>query len=134
MARAGAHDVGFSPGGRRVWVTSGDRGRLAVYDTRRGEVVRLLDADAPPQHVTFGDGLAYVASGDSAALRVHSLRDGAVRRTSAIPIGSYNVQFADARVLTPSLERGTLTVLSPTGAVLRRVRVAAAAHDACVAG
>lgn len=129
-----AHDVGFSPGGRRVWVTSGDRGRLAVYDTRRGEVVRLLDADAPPQHVTFGDGLAYVASGDSAALRVHSLRDGAVRRTSAIPIGSYNVQFAAARVLTPSLEHGTLTVLSPAGTVLRRVRVAAAAHDACVAG
>ena len=27
-----AHDVGFTPGGRRVWVTSGDRRRLAIYD------------------------------------------------------------------------------------------------------
>src|SRR6266511_3989761 len=26
------HDVGFVPGGRQVWVTSGDRGALAVYN------------------------------------------------------------------------------------------------------
>ena len=31
-----AHDVGFTPGGRRVWVTSGDRGRIAIYDARTG--------------------------------------------------------------------------------------------------
>jgi hypothetical protein len=35
-------------------------------------------------------------------------------------------------VLTPSLNHGTLTVLDPSGRVLRQVRVAPAAHDACV--
>ena len=31
-----AHDVGFAPDGRHVWVTSGDRFELAVYDRRSG--------------------------------------------------------------------------------------------------
>lgn len=37
-------------------------------------------------------------------------------------------------MLTPSLQRGTLTVLSSGGVVLRRERVAAAAHDVCIVG
>ncbi len=58
-----AHDVGIAPGGRHVWVSSGDRGALAVYDRRTGEAVRRLPADAPPQHVTFFGLHAYVTSG-----------------------------------------------------------------------
>lgn len=127
-----AHDVGFAPGGERVWVTSGDRRALAVYAARGRAPIRLLRADAPPQHVTFGRRAAYVASGDSGTLRVHSLASGRVARTAAIPLGSYNVQRGGGRVLTPSLSRGTLTVVAPSGAVLARLRVAAAAHDACV--
>src|SRR3954454_1418157 len=38
------HDVGFVPGTRQVWVTSGNRGTLAVYDARTGRVVRRLSA------------------------------------------------------------------------------------------
>jgi hypothetical protein len=30
-----AHDVGYEPRGARVWVTSGDRGRIAIYDDSR---------------------------------------------------------------------------------------------------
>src|SRR6266567_3066110 len=33
-----AHDVGMASGGRHVWISSGDRGALAVYDKRTGEV------------------------------------------------------------------------------------------------
>jgi hypothetical protein len=36
------------------------------------------------------------------------------------------------RVRTPSLNRGTPTALDPDGRVVRQVRVAPAAHDACV--
>ena len=63
-----AHDVGFTPGGRRVWVTSGDRGRLAIYDDHSacGSCGRSR-ADAPPQHVTFLGDRAFVTSGDDAA-------------------------------------------------------------------
>lgn len=126
------HDVGYAPGGRHVWVTSGDRGLLAVYDARSGRPLRRLHGDAPPQHVTFLEGRAYVASGDDARVRVHSLRDGRILETTRVPEGSYNVQQAHGLVLTASLDRGTLAVLEPDGRLLRRVRVARSSHDACV--
>jgi sugar lactone lactonase YvrE len=131
-----AHDVGFSPSGRHVWVTSGDRRRLAVYDAgasgARRPVVTLA-ADAPPQHVAFAAGLAFVASGDSASVRVHDVASGRVVRTLAVPRGSFNVQHGAGRILTPSLALGTLTVLDARGRPRARRRIARAAHDVCVA-
>ena len=66
-----AHDVGFAPDGRHAWVSSGDRNRLAVYDTRTGRLLARPYGDAPPQHVTFAGGRVYVTSGWSGTLRVH---------------------------------------------------------------
>ena len=126
-----AHDVGFVPGTRHVWVTSGDRGALAIYDARSGHVLLRLPAGSPPQHVTFRGGNAYVTSGDDGTLHVHSLEDGRVLKTTAIPVGSYNVQAGAGRILTPSLERGTLSVLDGAGRLLRRMQVARSSHDAC---
>jgi outer membrane protein assembly factor BamB len=125
-----AHDVGFAPDGRHVWVSSGDRGSLAVYDARRGAVLRRLSADAPPQHVTFLNGKAYVSSGDDGTLRVQSLRDGRVLRTTRVPVGSYNVQEGWGWIMTPSLDRGTLCVLDARGRLRHRVQVAPSSHDA----
>jgi len=125
------HDVGFVPGTRHVWVTSGDRGTLAIYDARNGHVLRRLPAGAPPQHVTFDGGKAFVTSGNDGTLRVHSLADGRVLRTTAVPVGSYNVQQGPGRILTPSLEHGTLCVLDTGGRVRRRVAVSRSSHDAC---
>lgn len=125
------HDVGFVPGRRHVWISSGDRGALAVYDALTGHVLRRLPAGSPPQHVTFDGSYAYVTSGDDGSLRVHSLADGRVLRQTRIPVGSYNVQFGPGRILTPSLERGTLCVLDKAGRVKRTIPVAASSHDAC---
>ena len=125
-----AHDVGFTPSGRRVWVTSGDRGRIAIYDARDGKLVRTLAADAPPQHVTFMGDRAFVTSGDDAVLRVHAL-DGSVLRSAPVPVGSYNVQHAWRWILTPSLSRGTLCSFSPRGAPVDELHVARSSHDAC---
>ena len=131
-----AHDVGFTPGGRRVWVTSGDRGRIAIYEARNGTLVRTIAADAPPQHVTFMGDLAFVTSGDDGVLRVHAL-DGRRLRSAAVPPGSYNVQCSwDERrarrwILSPSLSAGTLSTFSPTGAPIDELRVARSSHDAC---
>jgi len=127
-----AHDVAFAPGGARVWVTAGRERRFAVYAAGGDRAIRVLAADAAPQHVTFGAGRAFVASGEQPSVCVHALHDGALRRRTATPLGSYNVQQAAGRVLTPSLNHGTLTVLDPDGRVVRHVRVAPAAHDACV--
>jgi len=124
-----AHDVGFAPDGRHAWVTSGDRERVAIYD--RGRLLRTIDADWPPQHVTFHGGLAYVTSGWSGTLRVHELGGRELRRNS-VPVGSYNVQYADGRVLTPSLGHGWLSVLDERGDVVWSKRLARSSHDACV--
>ena len=124
-----AHDVGFTPGGRRVWVTSGDRGEIAIYDARTARVVRTLAADAPPQHVTFSGKVALVTSGDDAVLRAHAL-DGRLLTTTSVPVGSYNVQEGFGLVMTPSLARGTLCILDTRGKLRRHVRVAASSHDA----
>jgi DNA-binding beta-propeller fold protein YncE len=124
-----AHDVGFTPGGRRVWVTSGDSRRIAIYEAG-GAFVRTIGADAPPQHVTFMGDRAFVTSGDDAVLRVHAL-DGRRLRSAAVPVGSYNVQRGHRWVLSPSLTRGTLSVLSERGVPLDELHVARSSHDAC---
>ena len=118
----GAHDVGLAPGGR-LWITAGAEPRLAIAGVAQ-------PADLAPQHVTFGDDVAYVTSGDAGSLRVMSFA-GHVIRTTAIPAGSYNVQYGFGRVLTASLSHGTLTVLDRSGAMLAQLRVAGSCHDAC---
>ena len=125
-----AHDVGFTPGGRRVWVTSGDRGRIAIYDARTGGLVRTIAADAPPQHVTFVDDRAFVTSGDDGVLRIHAL-DGRRVGSAAVPLGSYNVQQGFGMILTPSLSQGTLCTFSAGGVPIERARIARSSHDAC---
>jgi DNA-binding beta-propeller fold protein YncE len=125
-----AHDVGFTPRGARVWVSSGDRGRLAVYDAASRKQLFAIAAGAPPQHVTFLGSRAYVTSGDDATMRIHAL-DGRALRTTRIPQGSYNVQEGWGMILTPSLSQGTLCVVNGRGGMRNRVAVAPSSHDAC---
>ena len=125
-----AHDVVMTPDGGRVWVTSGDRGTIGIYDLATRRLLARIPALQPPQHIAFSErGLAaYVTSDD--AIRVHRL-DGRLLRTTPVPAGSYNVSRGGGHVFTPSLERGTLCVLDRNGAVRRTVKVAQSAHDAC---
>jgi DNA-binding beta-propeller fold protein YncE len=126
-----AHDVGFAPDGRHLWVSSGDRFELAVYNVGSGRQLARPSGDWPPQHVTFSDAFAYVTSGWSGTLRVHRF-DGRPVVTTPVPVGSYNVQQASGWVLTPSLGRGDLCVLDRRGRLLRQVKVARSSHDACL--
>jgi hypothetical protein len=119
-----AHDVAVAPDGR-LWITAGRERRIALHDGPE------LDADEAPQHIAFGRDRAFVASGDQGTVRVHAL-DGRLLHRIRVPRGSYNVQRAGRFVLTPSLGTGTVTVLDGRGRVLRIVRVADAAHDACM--
>ena len=127
-----AHDVGFSPDGERVWISSGVDRRLAVHDARSLRLLHAVPGDAPPQHVTF-DAFAeraHVASGESGTLRTYRLGDARLLRTRRVTIGSYNVCALDGRVVTPSLDDGRLTLLDSRG--LRSAHVAPHAHDACI--
>ena len=125
-----AHDVGYEPRGSRVWVTSGNRDLLAIYDDHGTRIIRTLRGDAPPQHVTFLGGRAFVTSGDDAVLRVHAL-DGRLMRSAPVPVGSYNVEEGFGTVFTPSLSQGTLCTFSARGAAMMRTHVARSSHDAC---
>jgi hypothetical protein len=124
------HDVGWAPGGRRVWVSSGDRDEVLVYDSR-ARLLRRLAADEPPQHFTFRGDRVYVASGESGTLRVHRVAGDELRETR-IPPESYNVQQAHGWVVTPGLGTGTLCVLDRLGRVRWRKRLARSSHDACI--
>jgi DNA-binding beta-propeller fold protein YncE len=127
-----AHDVGFTPDGRHVWISSGAERRLAVHDAATLKLVRRLAGDAPPQHVTFDAAFdrVYVASGDSGALREYRMSDAKLLRSRRVTTGSYNVCAQDGRVITPSLDDGRLTLLDARG--LRSARLAPHAHDACI--
>ena len=127
----GAHDVGWLPGRSGVWVTSGDHHAMALYGAD-GRLRARITAGSPPQHVSFGRGVAYVTSGDDGTLDVHDLGTGRVVRRTRVPVGSYNVQHAGSYVLTPSLARGTLAVLDEQGRLVREQRVAESSHDACL--
>jgi DNA-binding beta-propeller fold protein YncE len=128
-----AHDVAFSPSGQRVWVTAGRERRLAVFAAASRDRVRTLGADAAPQHVAFGPGVAYVASGEGASVTVHALTDGREHHRARVPVGSYNVQRTGTVVVTPSLGTGALTLLDAHGRVTASIHVATHAHDACLA-
>jgi hypothetical protein len=127
-----AHDVGFSPTGRRVWVTAAHATQVAVYAAGARRPQLLLGAALGPQHVTFGPHAAYVASGSGRSVRVHALADGRLLHETPVPIGSYNIQRGAGRVLTPSLDMGALTALDGGGRVLWQLQAAAHAHDVCV--
>lgn len=127
----GAHDVVCSPGGDRLWVSSGDEHAVALYARGGQRPLSVLAAGAPPQHVAFGPGRAYVTSGDDGSLQVRATADGRVQRQIAVPGGSYNVQRGAAWVVTPSLDEGTLVTTDLRGRIVSRTTVAAAAHDAC---
>lgn len=130
-----AHDVVLAPDGRHVWVTSGSEDALAIYD-RLGAAPRTFRAGAPPQHIAFTEQHALVASGKDGAMELRRL-DGTLLHTSRIPSGSYNVTYRDPSLgrptaVTPSLDRGTVCVLSPAGRLRLVRRVARSAHDACI--
>jgi DNA-binding beta-propeller fold protein YncE len=133
-----AHDVVAAPDGTGLWVTSGSRGQIAVYRPELG-APRIVRADAPPQHVAFAGSRAFVASGADGTMQVRS-STGDLERSRRIPGGSYNVSYASAganrrraAVVTPSLDRGTICVLTSAGSVRIVRRIARSAHDACVA-
>lgn len=130
------HDVAFAEGGDHVWVTSGDRTQIAVYDLGGRRPAEILPAHAPPQHVAFRGRRVYVASGDDGTVRVHR-PDGVLVDETSVPLGSYNVTahsegFGRLGAVTPSLGQGTVALLDERGSVMRVRRVARAAHDACL--
>ncbi len=126
-----AHDVVNVPHRGRVWVTSGDHRRIAIYDRDGSRLRWQMKGAAPPQHVAFVAGRAFVASGDDGTVHVHDAGTGQLQRTTRVPVGSFNVTTGGGRVATPSLSSGTIVILDRAGRVRHERDVAASSHDAC---
>ena len=127
-----AHDVVCAPDGRRLWVTSGVERRIALYQPGRSTPLSSIDADAAPQHVSFGARRTFVASGDDGTLVTHDPLSGAILGRDRLPNGSFNISRRGSAVVSPSLEEGTVTIADGNGRVRLSRRVAEAAHDACL--
>ncbi|HMI22656.1 MAG TPA: hypothetical protein VK496_07040 [Gaiellaceae bacterium] len=131
--RGSAHDLAFSPGSARVWVTYGDRPQVGVFSAITGKLVRLIRVGSAPQHILFGPadggGHAYVTSGDDGTMRIFSARTGRLLHIARTSYGSFNLATYGSFVATSSLYRGTLMEFDEDGH--RRVtrRVAPAARD-----
>jgi DNA-binding beta-propeller fold protein YncE len=127
-----AHDVVCAPDGRRLWVTSGVEPRMALYRPGRSAPLKTVDADAAPQHVSFGPGRAYVASGEDGSLVSYAPLNAAVLGRDRLPIGSYNLSRHGPLVVSPSLDQGTVSIADRGGRVLFSRRIAESSHDACL--
>ena len=125
-----AHDVGWAPDGRRVWVSSGDRNELAVYAENRQAALTRAGRRASAARDVRGAAAPTWRAVRVERSRVHRV-DGR-RSAYRVPEDSYNVQQAHGWVVTPALGRGTLCILDARGRVLRRVTVARSSHDACI--
>ena len=127
-----AHDVVCAPDGRRLWVTSGVEPRMALYRPGHSSPLKVVDADAAPQHVSFGTGTAFVASGEDGTLVTHDPLSAAVLSRDHLPVGSYNLSRHGPIVVSPSLDKGTVSIADRSGRVLFSRDVAESSHDACL--
>jgi hypothetical protein len=128
-----AHDLAFSPGSTRVWVTYADRREVGVFSATTGKLVRHIPAGSAPQHVAFGPpGRAYVTSGNDGTMRMFSSRTGRLLRVFRTTYGSFNLATYGSFVTTSSLYRGTLMDFDESGRRWLQKRVAPAARDVAI--
>jgi hypothetical protein len=110
-----AHDVGWAPGGNRVWVSSGDRNELALYAARSGRLLRRLGADGRRSTSPSAASSSTSRAARAAPCACTASAEQQLRKT-AIPDDSYNVQQAHGWVVTPGSGTGTLCALDRTAA------------------
>jgi DNA-binding beta-propeller fold protein YncE len=128
-----AHDLGFSPDDRRVWVTSDSDTRVRVFTAVSHRLLFAVPVGPPPQHVAFGPrGQAYLTSGYGGRI-VEASRFGDMLRSAAIPYGSFNVATTGDFVVSSSLLRGTVTELNAQLRVIGTLKVAPAARGVAIA-
>jgi DNA-binding beta-propeller fold protein YncE len=121
------HDLSFTPGGRRVWVTSAADRWVRVLDYRTGRKLFAVPGGPPPQHVTFGwDGKAYVTSGYGSGIELVDPQRGRVLRKGRVPHGSFNLAPSGSFMVTASLLNGAVTELGPKLTVWSSFKVAPA--------
>jgi DNA-binding beta-propeller fold protein YncE len=124
-----AHDLQFSPDGRRVWITSANQPDVGVFSARTHRLLFRVSAGPPPQHVAFDGPSAYITSGHGSRIERVSLARGRLLNHAPAPYGSFDLDTAGGYVVTSSLLRGTLASYNPALRPLRVRHIAPSAED-----
>lgn len=127
-----AHDLGFSPDGRSIWVTAATGSDVTAFDARNHHVLFRVPVGAGPQHLVFEGPYAYLSSGYGSIIEKVNAATGRVITRSSSPYGSFELSAADGYVVTASLLRGTLAVYTPGLKLLRVVRLAPATREVAI--
>jgi YVTN family beta-propeller protein len=127
-----AHDLGFSPDGRTVWVTSAAGSDVTAFDSRTHRVRFRVPVGAPPQHLAFEGRFAYLTSGYGSMIEKVSARTGHVVTRARAPYGSFELAAADGYVVSASLLRGTLAIYTPNLKLVRVVSLAPATREVAI--
>jgi DNA-binding beta-propeller fold protein YncE len=124
-----AHDLLFTPDGRRVWITSADRSAVGVFGARSHRLLFDVPAGPPPQHVAFDGRYAYLTSGYGARIEKVALSTGHVVARAWAPYGSFDLDAGGGYVVTSSLLRGTLAIYNRRLRLLHLRHLAGSAED-----
>lgn len=128
-----AHDLLFTPDGRRVWITSADTSYVAVVSARTHRLLFRVPGGAPPQHVVFDGAFAYITSGYGGLIEKVRVQDGRVLKRAAAPFGSFDLDAARGYVVTVSLTQGTLAIYDRSLRLLHIRHLAPSTEDVAIA-
>jgi DNA-binding beta-propeller fold protein YncE len=127
-----AHDLGFSPNGRSIWVTSAAGPNVTAFSARTHRPLFQVPVGAPPQHIAFKRAYAYLTSGYGGVIEKVDAATGRVITRASSPYGSFELAAADGYVVTSSLLRGTLAIYTPDLKLLHVVTLAPATREVAI--
>jgi hypothetical protein len=127
-----AHDLLFSPDGRRVWITSANTTGVGVFSARTRHLLFTVPAGAPPQHVAVEGQFAYITSGYGSLIEKVRADDGRVVARAHAPYGSFDLDAAAGYVVTASLLRGTLAIYDRNLRLLHVRQLAPSTEDLAI--
>lgn len=127
-----AHDLGFSPDGRTVWITSAAGPDVTAFDSRTHHMRFRVPVGAPPQHLAFRGRYAYLTSGYGSVIEKVTVSTGHVVARASAPYGSFELAVGDGYVVSASLLRGTLAIYTPNLKPVRVVTLAPATREVAI--
>jgi DNA-binding beta-propeller fold protein YncE len=128
-----AHDLSFSPDGRRVWISSADGPDISVLDARDHRLLFRVPVGPPPQHLEFDGRFVYLTSGYGATIEKVDGATGRVLATARTPYGSFELDTGHGYVVLSSLLRGTVSVYDSQLRLLHTRTLAPATRDVAIA-
>lgn len=124
-----AHDLAFSPDGRRVWISSATGPDITVFRAIDHRPLFRVPVGPPPQHIAFDGPYAYLTSGYGSTIEKVAASTGRVIARARTPYGSFELAAANGYVATASLLDGEAAIYTPQLKLLHTRKLAPATRD-----